>query len=630
MPRGADILDILTQSLGRGRTRVKDDGSMNFPPHVTEEQRATVTKFMSVLEDSKRGKEVQTTTWEQCFRYYMNDQNEELPEWKADITENYIHSTVETALSLMNSNRPVPEFHSEDPIDSKYAWAMQELFQRDWEHDDGDETASEVDKCALLFGNGFWHPYFDHFTKRTCFEAVAPHEMFVHPKAKRLQKSEYVIRVSKKSRSRVLYEYPEAADKLDGTPTAMKIDDEYLAETQPGSVESDYPHGFRLNTDMSSSSTVVPYGRISHIGSESLCDVDLQVFEGWFRDYRMERTVTENPNNPMELVIQDVPVYPNGRKIVICNNCVLYDGPSDEPHGEWPFVEQICYKITGRFWKKGMVQDLLPIQDEYNKTLQQLIDNRNHTGNQQTKHVPDGIYNPDMHTSEPGLRIPMAQINNVMPMETSPMPGYVVDLLHFLRTSFERVSNVASTMQGRASGGAVSGVAINSLYEYANTAMAFLIMNKEQAVVNVGKQWLAHAQANYEELKMVPVTNPETGEVEHVQLPPDIIRKGWKVKIVPGSSVPMNWDNLYKWGIELLKVGAFDQQALLESVRHPQARKVLERVQAEQKRQMELEIQKAQIQSGLQQGQGQGPPMGPGAEMPQIQPGMPQPPQGLM
>lgn len=99
--------------------------------------------------------------------------------------------------------------------------------------------------------------------------------------------------------------------------------------------------------------------------------------------------------------------YPRGRCAIVASNVLLYDGPlpisDDEGVAEFSGVDYHYRRVTGRFWSKGMVKDLLSPQDRINGIDAQVVLNRKTCINPQ-KLIPlgSGITNWD---GEPGKEI---------------------------------------------------------------------------------------------------------------------------------------------------------------------------------------------------------------------------------
>jgi hypothetical protein len=71
------------------------------------------------------------------------------------------------------------------------------------------------------------------------------------------------------------------------------------------------------------------------------------------------------------------------------------------PHGRFPFVK-IDHVPSGMFYARSVVQDLIPLQKEYNRTRSIMLENRNLAGKPQWGYITGSI-DPKKFNSRPGL-----------------------------------------------------------------------------------------------------------------------------------------------------------------------------------------------------------------------------------
>ena len=95
--------------------------------------------------------------------------------------------------------------------------------------------------------------------------------------------------------------------------------------------------------------------------------------------------------------------YPKGRRITTCEDKVLFyseDIGFGDGERELPFFPFFHINVPGRIFPTCIVEQLIPIQREYNKSRSQIIENKNLVGNP-IMIAPRGSLDEDP-TNEPG------------------------------------------------------------------------------------------------------------------------------------------------------------------------------------------------------------------------------------
>jgi len=609
------VVDFLSNAF-RGRFGDRGVNGKPIDRNVPEPERYLLAHLFGLLDDAQKIRDTQTAPWQTCFEYMMGKQLEPMPDWKADIVANEIQSKVETLLALTNQQRPRPEFQPEEDDLDDYADHMQQLFDEEWEREEMDEKKADADKAAFTFGNSFYYIRWCDFEKEVKVSAHVPHDFRVAPGAKSLLDARYVIFERKMTLPELLLEYPEAATKVGVGASMIKNQDQYLTDTTqdaPGARQIPQ-YAYRVDTAGQADRTQAVEYMKTPGGMPDPSKDQIQVLEFWVRDLSTLHVKERDLESGDEQYSQHL-LYPGGRHIVVADNRIILDEKNPYTHGRFPFVEQHCYRVPGRFWSKGVVQDLISPQDEVNKTLSHLIDNRNLAGNAQFLYTKKSGLDPKKITAEPGLGIPVTELSDFQRLQPPSLPQYIADIFGLLQGSMERISNVPAVAQG-VQQRQMSGVAIETLLNTVNVTTAFMIGNMDQTMKRLAQMWLALLQQYNEEDRKVVMTDPLTGKTKTGVMTAEMIRKGWGVKVVIGSSVPLNREARVKLAMEMVKVQLIDRQTALEEIRLPLAQRALKRMrmQEEQQHRMMLAIEQAKASAGGAPGgpPGGGPP-GPGA-----------------
>jgi len=101
------------------------------------------------------------------------------------------------------------------------------------------------------------------------------------------------------------------------------------------------------------------------------------VYRAYFRD--RTRNLTDKPipmgtpgTNWCYLVQPKQPLYPRGRLLVATEDTLIYDGPNTYWHGMFPFCRLKLWSVPWQFLGVPLFNDLLPLQDAINDTVNDL------------------------------------------------------------------------------------------------------------------------------------------------------------------------------------------------------------------------------------------------------------------
>jgi hypothetical protein len=101
----------------------------------------------------------------------------------------------------------------------------------------------------------------------------------------------------------------------------------------------------------------------------------LVLYRAYFRDRTRNLTARPitmgTPGSNWAYVAQpNEPLYPRGRLLVATDDAVIYDGPNTYWHGMYPFCRMKLWSVPWQFLGIPLFNDLLPLQDAINDTVQ--------------------------------------------------------------------------------------------------------------------------------------------------------------------------------------------------------------------------------------------------------------------
>lgn len=179
-----------------------------------------------------------------------------------------------------------------------------------------------------------------------------------------------------------------------------------------------------------------------------------------------------------------------GRHVVIAGGQVLKNVEFPYNHGELPFAHFIEIEVPGRLWATSTIEQLMPIQAEYNRTRSQLVETRNTTGNPNWL-IPKGAGISEAQiTGRPGEKIYYNP--GFKPEQTNPpsLPAYINNMLSVDRQDMEDLSGMHEVSRAEAPGQVRSGRGILALVEQDETRLGIIIRQFEFQVERLGRQHL--------------------------------------------------------------------------------------------------------------------------------------------
>lgn len=204
--------------------------------------------------------------------------------------------------------------------------------------------------------------------------------------------------------------------------------------------------------------------------------------------------------------------YKYGRRITTCGDKVLLYledigfGEADETERELPFFPFFHIKVPGRLVPTCIVEQLIPIQREYNKSRSQIIENKNLVGNPPML-VPIGsLLDGEEPNNEPGQIIYYnAGAGKPDYMEPPSMNADVYKNIDLLDGEFEFVSGQHETSHGTTPTGVTSGTAIGFLQEQDDTKLGPTISNFIYCKQKYKRYMLKMAQKRYDEEREIRI-----------------------------------------------------------------------------------------------------------------------------
>jgi hypothetical protein len=231
-------------------------------------------------------------------------------------------------------------------------------------------------------------------------------------------------------------------------------------------------------------------------------------------------------------------LIPKGGLIMLAGDDIVALGMEGLPyaHKEFPFAH-IHGIETGRFYRKSVVESVINIQNELNRTFAQIIKQKNlHTKPQ--FFYDEGSVDPSRITSKSGQYIPIrlgSQRPTAVPIV--PLANYVLDLLTRLSAIMDDITGQHAISRGQTPGASTAANALAALKESDNDFLFTVYDSIEAATQTIGRQYLALAIQYWDEPRMVTVTGLDHSADAKMLSSAELIG-GTDLRVEAGSGLP--------------------------------------------------------------------------------------------
>ena len=271
------------------------------------------------------------------------------------------------------------------------------------------------------------------------------------------------------------------------------------------------------------------------------------------------RNKGEQQNNKMvyvkEIWIKPCSRYPKGGMLVYGGKTLAYryspGGPiiseDGEPigegedqfpydHGQYPFPK-MDHTASGRFYGVSTIEDLIPLQKEYNKTRSQLIEAKNRMAKPQMAYVKGSI-DVTKVTSEAGLYIAVNPgFNKPEPIEHPSLPNYAVQEPENIKADMDEVAGRNEVSRGGVPSGIEAASAIAYLKEQNDSQIYNTVASIEDCTQQVGQQVLALIEQFWSAEKITSVASKNSAfEAQLFKSTP--VKGNTDIRIETGSMAP--------------------------------------------------------------------------------------------
>lgn len=292
-----------------------------------------------------------------------------------------------------------------------------------------------------------------------------------------------------------------------------------------------------------------------------------EIYEGTY----FQSTGEGGENQPDSVLIMEAwikpgccKLLPEGGLVTICSDQLvgLTEGMWYS-HEEYPY-SHIRHVLTGKFYGVSVLEDLNPLQREYNRTRSQIIESKNRMARPQLL-APIGSFDVNKYTSEPGLVIPYKPaLGKPEPLQIQPIPNYVLQEVERIISDMEDISGQHQVSRGMAPGqGVVAATAIAFLQEKDDAIISTTISSIEQAISKMARQALTLAVDYWDVPRIIRVAGTDRS-FDSFTLKGSDIANGLDVRVEPGSALPQSKAARQAFLMDLFTSQAISAQQMLD------------------------------------------------------------------
>jgi hypothetical protein len=254
--------------------------------------------------------------------------------------------------------------------------------------------------------------------------------------------------------------------------------------------------------------------------------------------------------------------FPDGCFATVVNEKVVgYVDHMPYGHQQFPFAHAITID-TGKFYGASVLEDAIPIQKEYNNSVNQIIESKRRMGRPQWV-VPKGSIDVNRMTSEPGAVLQYeAALGEPRQISGTPIPSYVVEEPQRIKQDFEDITGQHAVSRGSTDGSVVAATAISFLQERDDALRQTGYDHVESLMEKVGQQALSLFAAYVEVPRSIKVVGSDK-ILNVLELKGSDIAAGTDLNIEGGSALPQSKSAKTALLMDLFQAGAISNQDLL-------------------------------------------------------------------
>jgi hypothetical protein len=276
------------------------------------------------------------------------------------------------------------------------------------------------------------------------------------------------------------------------------------------------------------------------------------------------------------------PMFPEGAFYTIVGNKIV-QGQMGWPysHNKFPFAK-FDHIPAGKFYSSSLVEDLIPLQKEYNRTRGQIIEAKNRMAKPQLL-APRGSVDASKITTEPGQVILYTPgVDPPQPLPLQNLPSYVIQELERILMDWSDISGQHEVTHGQVPPGVTAATAISYLQERDESKLSPTFDSLEEGVEKIAQMALSYVRDYWTTERTVKVTGPD-GSFDAMAFKGSDLRNNVDIRVEGGSALPVSKAAKQAFIMDLMNMGFLEPQKGLEVMDMGGINKIYEQIQIDQR-----------------------------------------------
>lgn len=584
----------------------KDEKPDNSYSESTPEEIALIKKCEALLQKSKKVKSKTDYCWIDYYKLFRGRQwKEERPTYRASEVVNLIWQTIQASVPIMMDVRPKFEYLPQEPGDREFAKLMNDVAMADWTAQNWMFTLTEVCYDSHNFGTGTSSLKFNPKKDRIEYRSEDPFYIFPDPEAQSFDyRCSYVQHAEPHDVQKMKLMFPDKANCI--KPDIVNFACEKYVDLS--------------TTRYSTPTSDIIYAEISgNYGYETNKLPEVLVKTCYLEDDEVLQEEIEGDDGAIK--IQSRLKYPNGRRLVYCNEVMLDDGPNEyEDERKYPYQRLVNYILPRSFWGIAEAEPLEGMQRTFNKVWSATLDVLYLMGN--PIWIVDSTADVDTQnlTNQPGLVVEKNPGSEVRRESGVALQPYVLSILDRLKDWFDQIGGSQDITRGIAPGAVTAASAIADLQNAAQTRIRLKSKNMDAYLQELGQSYAARVMQFYTAPRVFRLTGDDGADKYfkmHIQKLPEggykafvnrytennlespyteeyELRGKLDVRVTTGSSLAFSKTQNEQQTYALFDRGIIDAEEVLKRLEYPNYEAILQR-------KAEMEQKQAQQQAAQSQ-----------------------------
>jgi hypothetical protein len=265
-------------------------------------------------------------------------------------------------------------------------------------------------------------------------------------------------------------------------------------------------------------------------------------------------------------------LFPKGGMAIIVDDCLVWKTMDGLPykHKQYPF-SKIDDVLSGGYYSTSVIEDLIPLQKEFNRNRSQSVEVRNILA-KPGFFIQEGAVDLAKWKSTAGQLIPVKPgFQNPQPIQYQGLPPTHNQDLDNIKMDMEDISGQHQVSKGSAPSGVTAGTAISFLQEQDQSFMAPTYTSIELATQKTARQSLILAVQYWDEPRLVKATGIDQIISARFLARADL-KNGTDIRMEAGSSLPVSKAARNAFFMDLINRGIIPGDKGLELLNLPNMR----------------------------------------------------------